>query len=252
MTTIGAIGGASSAWSSMAAARGKMQEKMFEKVDADGSGGIDTAELQGLLDAVAKKTGASSGTDAGQLLAKLDSNGDGSLNSDELAEGMRDILPPPSTMEFAQSRGQEEEGERFSKLDTDGDGSLSQAEFEAGRPSSRMEGPGGMPPPPPPDEAASSGAVQALFKALDTDSDGGISQKESDAFVQQLSAAYESATTTTSTASSADVDSDSDSASASPQLDLAKILATLMLRQYDQIARSGTPQASASTLSLVA
>lgn len=273
MTTIGAIGGASSAWSCMAAARGKMQEKMFEKVDVDASGGIDTTELQGLLDDVAKKTGVSGSTDAGELLAKLDGNGDGSLNSDELAEGMRSILPPPSTMEFAQSRGQDD-SDMFTKLDSDGDGSLSQAEFDAGRPSEPpMGGPGGMRPPPPPGDASSSSAdydpldanedgtvtaaeraagagsteaVQALFKAIDTDGDGSVSQSEGDAFVQQLNSAYEAATTSASSASSADGDT------ASPEIDLAKMLASLMLRQYDQIASGGLAQASASTLSLVA
>jgi Ca2+-binding EF-hand superfamily protein len=189
MTTIGAIGGASAAWSNMAASRARMQDKMFEKVDADGSGGIDTSELQGLLDDVAEKTGVDAGSDATALLSQLDSNGDGSLGSEELAEGMRSILPPPSTMDFAQARASgsddlfskvdadgdgsisEDElqdlvekigthragpsapadatDDAFSRLDSDGDGSLSQAEFDAGRPSSPQGGPAGMPPPPP-------------------------------------------------------------------------------------------------------
>jgi Ca2+-binding EF-hand superfamily protein len=163
----------------------------------------------------------------------MDSDGDGSLSQTELEEGMRSLLPPPSTMDFAQSRSadgdssgddlfgkidtdgdgkvsndelqtlfdkmgvEEDASERFSQLDTDGDGSLSQTEFEAGRPQ------GGMPPPPP--QAADSGdtsetdALQALLAALDTDGDQQVSEEETQSFLDQLNEEQQAAQSTDAT-----------------------------------------------------
>jgi Ca2+-binding EF-hand superfamily protein len=200
---------------------GKDPAELFAKVDSDGSGGVDEAELQTMLDDIAQKTGTSVDGSAGELLSKMDSDGDGSLSQSELDEGMRSLLPPPSTMDFAQARGtdggsggddlfgkidtdgdgevsgtelqalldalgvEEDASEHFGQLDTDGDGSLSQAEFEAGRPQ------GGMPPPPPQAADASgtseADALQALLAALDTDGDQQVSEEEAQSFLDQLS-----------------------------------------------------------------
>lgn len=233
MSSISGISGASSAWSSMIAMRGnrppggKNPAEMFAKVDSDGSGSVDEAELQTMLDDIAQKTGTSVDASAGELLSKMDSDGDGSLSQTELDEGMRSLLPPPSTMDFAQARGadgssggddlfgkidtdgdgkvssdelqalfdkmgvEEDASERFSQLNTDGDGSLSQAEFEAGRPQ------GGMPPPPPPSADAGgtseTDALQALLAALDTDGDQQVSEGEAQSFLDQLTAEQQTA-----------------------------------------------------------
>lgn len=226
MSSISGISGASSAWSSMIAMRGnrppggKDPAEMFAKVDTDGNGSVDEAELQTMLDDISQKTGTSLDASASELLSKMDSDGDGSLSQAELDEGMRNLLPPPSTMDFAQSRGaeggsdgddlfgkidtdgdgkvssdelqtlfdtmgvEEDATERFAELDTDGDGSLSQAEFEAGRPQA-----GGMPPPPPPSADASDSttdALQALLDALDSNGDQQVSNEEAQSFLDQL------------------------------------------------------------------
>lgn len=226
MSSISGISGASSAWSSMIAMRGnrppggKDPAEMFAKVDTDGNGSVDEAELQTMLDDISEKTGTSFDASAGDMLSKMDSDGDGSLSQTELDEGMRSMMPPPSTMDFAQSRGAEGGGddlfgkidtdgdgkvssdelqslfdkmgveedatERFAELDTDGDGSLSQTEFEAGRPH------GGMPPPPPPSADASDSsdsttdALQALLDALDSNGDHQVSDDEAQSFLDQL------------------------------------------------------------------
>lgn len=229
MSSISGISSASSAWSSMIAMRGnrppggKDPAEMFAKVDSDGSGGVDEAELQTMLDDISQKTGTSVDGNAAELLSQMDSDGDGSLSQTELDEGMRSLLPPPSTMDFAQSRGadgesgggdlfgkidtdgdgkvssdelqtlfdkmgvEEDATERFAELDTDGDGSLGQAEFEAGRPQA-----GGMPPPPPPSADASDStdsttdALQALLDALDSNGDHQVSDEEAQSFLDQL------------------------------------------------------------------
>ena len=190
MTSISSVG---SAWSSASLQRSAGQrppEKLLSKLDTDQSGGVDSTELQSLIDDVAQKTGMSLDTSAKDMLAQYDADGDGSLNGEELDGAMKNLLPPPpTTMEFAQSRGmagddlfgkvdsdgdgsvsQDElqgllekmsggtasktgtrSDELFAQLDTDGDGKLSQAEFDAGRPSEQASGTagGGMPPPPP-------------------------------------------------------------------------------------------------------
>lgn len=143
MSTISGVSSASSAWSNVSATRsnrppgGMSPDKMFAKVDADGSGGVDKTELQGLLDKVAQKTGVSNSSSTDQLFSKMDSNGDGSLSKDELGKGMKDIMPPPSTMDFAQSRSDSTDSstsgkdDLFAKVDTNGDGSVSQAEMKS-------------------------------------------------------------------------------------------------------------------------
>lgn len=131
MSTLSGIG--SGAWTARAMPdMSAMRQRMFAKADADGSGGVDEAELQQMLSKVSERTGQDVGQ-ASDLMTKWDSDGDGGLSSDELDTGMKSLMPQPSsTMEFAQMRG----------------------------------GPsmGGMPPPPPPgkegDEGGGVGGVQ--------------------------------------------------------------------------------------------
>lgn len=193
MTSIGSVSGAGSSWQSAGLQRNTSPiaaEKLLSKLDKDNSGGVDSKELQSLIDDVAQKTGVTLDTSAKDILTQYDANGDGALSSEELGKAVKNLLqPPPTTMEFAQSRGmagddlfgkvdsdgdgsvsQDElqgllekmsggtasqtgtsSNELFTKLDTDGDGKLSQAEFDAGRPSGQSADMtgGGMPPPPP-------------------------------------------------------------------------------------------------------
>ena len=135
MSSVNAIGGSSNAWAAANNQRGQMQARMFAKVDADGSGGVDKAELQTMLAEVDKKMGTSNSTSSADLMTKFDADSDGSLSSDELAKGMKDMLPAPSTMDFAQSRSDVQGGEDpsqalFARLDSNGDGSLDSAEVK--------------------------------------------------------------------------------------------------------------------------
>lgn len=174
MSTISGVSGSSNVWAALNTQRNQHQAKMFAKVDTDGSGGVNETELSTMLSDISGKTGTNLG-DSKELFSKMDSNADGQLSSDELDAGMKAVMPPPSTMEFAQSHAiggsngsnddlfakidtdsdgsvskeelqaltdkiKEKTGidvsEDFSKLDTDGNGQLSQTEFDAGRPSS--------------------------------------------------------------------------------------------------------------------
>ncbi|MBB3181712.1 XopAW family type III secretion system calcium-binding effector [Variovorax sp. Sphag1AA] len=172
MSSISGISSASSAWSNMSAMRSQMQAKMFAKADADGSGGVDQTELQGVLDAVAGKTGVASSTSTAELFTKMDSDGDGSLSSDELAQGMQGMMPPPPPS----GDGSGGSDDLFSKVDSDGDGLVSKVEMQLFM-SKMMSG----------DEADGASAStdtsksDELFAKLDSDGDGSLSQSEFDA-----------------------------------------------------------------------
>src|SRR5450830_1920630 len=144
MSTISAVNSSSSSdiWANMKTQRSQMQAKMFAKVDTDSSGGVDKTELLSMLDDVAKKTGVANSASTDQIFSKMDANSDGSLSADELDKGMKDILPQPSTMDFAQSRtssstkatssqGDGDGDDLFSKIDTDGNGSVSKEELQS-------------------------------------------------------------------------------------------------------------------------
>lgn len=191
MSTISGVGGG---WAAMSAMRpmgqAQMQKKMFERTDSDGDGGVSSSELKTLVEDIQSKTGVTLSSSAEDMLASADADGDGALNADELDTLMKDVMPPPpSTMDFAQSRGatssnddlfskvdadgsggldeseftalmdqmaedgvtqESDASERFAELDSDGDGTLTSAEFEAGRPEGPPGGPQGMGGMPPP------------------------------------------------------------------------------------------------------
>ena len=184
MTSISSVSG-SSAWSSMSTQRAQRHspERLLQKIDTDQSGGVDSTELQGLLDKVAEKTGTS--VSASDTLTQFDTDGDGQLGSEELGTAMQSLMPPPSTMEFAQRRSGEAEGtdgttgattrgqagdDLFGKVDTDSDGTVSQTELQA-----LLETMSGG--------TASQTGVSSddLFATLDTDGDGSLTQAEFDA-----------------------------------------------------------------------
>lgn len=175
MSSISGISSASSAWSGMSTMRGHRPPggmdpaKMFAKVDADGSGGVDKSELQSLLDDVTQKTGVSNSTSTDELFSQIDSNGDGNLSQDELGEGMKSIMPPPpSTIDFAQSRSGSGD-DLFGKLDTDGSGAVSQEELQALL--DKVASDHGT-------DSTSASSGSDMFAKLDTDGNGSLSQAE--------------------------------------------------------------------------
>ena len=158
------------AFTAPALAKGRMGT-MFEKIDANGDGYIDRAEIQAARDA---------------RFAAADTNGDGALSSDEMKAARDD----------AQSRhGQGRKGVSFSDIDTDGDGTISQAEFDAAK-SKRAErvkdyrnkrgarmiermdanGDGLIQ-----KSELGGGFADRMFERLDADKDGRISKAEAEA-----------------------------------------------------------------------
>lgn len=187
MTSISGLG--SNAWataqSSQTNRQARMQERMFQKTDSDGSGGVDATELQATLDKVVSKSGISIDTTAADLLTQADANGDGSLSSDELGTAMQSVLPPPpSTMDFAQSRSAGKSGgagdDLFGKVDTDSSGTLDETELQTLL-DHMANGPGSSTTGTTETDSTSSTAAADMLAALDTDGDGSLSESEFDA-----------------------------------------------------------------------
>jgi len=142
MSTIGSIGSGAGAWGSTQTQRaarrpgGMDPGQLFDKVDSDGSGGIDATELQSLLDRMSGTSTGGTGTSADDTLTQFDADGDGSLGQDELEQAMQALRPPTSTLSFAQQRNAESAAvsssgdDLFSKLDTDGSGEVSSDELQ--------------------------------------------------------------------------------------------------------------------------
>ena len=200
MSTISGISSASSAWSEMSSsARSTSRaDRMFAKVDADGSGSVDKTELQGMLDKMAEKSDGNTLGSADDLMTKMDSDGDGSLSQDELDEGMKSLMPKPSsTVDFAQRSGSrppppppgdsDTTGSSTSStdpLDTNGDGTVSAEERAAG---------------------AVKDMVKDLFAAMDSDGDESVSKSEFAAFKEKLDAMFGSVSSTTSASASSSI-----------------------------------------------
>ncbi len=182
MSTISGVSSAYSAWSNMSAMRnsrppgGPSPEEMFAKVDTDGNGSVSKAELQGMLEDISKQTGVTSTSSTDELFSKMDSNSDGSLSQDELGEGMKSVMPPPpSTLDFAQSRSAGSGDDLFSKVDSNSDGSISTEEMASLRElMDKMADPEGT-------SGTATSNDHELFSKLDTDGNGSLSQTEFEA-----------------------------------------------------------------------
>jgi Ca2+-binding EF-hand superfamily protein len=119
---------------------------------------------------------------AEDLLKKLDTNGDGSIDKDELSSALSSDSKDGITVSLSKA---------FGDLDSNDDDSLDVDELAAMTP----------PPPPPMQMDAGSAADQAqdLFSALDTDGDGNISESELTAALQGDDSSSDSNTSTQAT-----------------------------------------------------
>jgi Ca2+-binding EF-hand superfamily protein len=71
----------------------QFKEKMFSKIDSDGSGGIDKTEFSDIAKKMSEMSGSSISVD--DVFPRYDANGDNSLSMDELDSFNKDNPPPP-------------------------------------------------------------------------------------------------------------------------------------------------------------
>jgi hypothetical protein len=86
-------------------------KEVFSRNDSDGDGTLNADELQTLLDEVAAKMGGD-GPTAADLLKKLDGDGDGSVSGAEFEAG-RPQGPPPDMASYTADGTQEQNSRRF-------------------------------------------------------------------------------------------------------------------------------------------
>lgn len=129
----------------------KFQEELLARLDSDGNGAISKDELGTALSSDSKDGITVS---LSQAFGDLDSDDDDSLSADELAAM---TPPPPPPMQPATDLAEHLLG----SLDTDGDGSISTEELSAGL-------------------SSAEGSVDSnqIFDALDTNEDGTVSLEE--------------------------------------------------------------------------
>lgn len=248
--------------------RSGSREGGFERVDRDGSGSVDTRELQSLLDVQAERSG-SSAADAGELIGQLDGDGDGALSSSEMEAG-RDLLMPAaaSTLEFAGQRAGGTAEERFAALDADGSGALDASEFAAGEAEAQggapvqgaaaAQGPrgpgpaGGMPPGPPPvdeeDDEDEIDALQSLSALVDADGDGTLSETERAGFLEALESVTGSMQADATGASSGSGEADGESPGGGSRDEDLRGLVRSLIAYYTQAQADEAASSVGSTL----
>lgn len=145
--------------SASATASKKFQEQLLAKLDTDGDGSISKDELSSAASSDSKDGITVSLSEA---FSSLDSNEDDSLDADELAAIQMPPPPPPGgepATDVAESL--------LSALDIDGDGTINSDELTAGL-----------------DSAGSTADSAQVFDALDTNEDGTVSLEELTASLQ--------------------------------------------------------------------
>ena len=168
----------------------------FTKMDSNTDGKLSSDELaKGLKSlmqpppstmdfAQARSADGPKGSKGSQddLFAKIDTNGDGSIDKAE-SQVLSDKIKAETGKDTS---------DMFGKLDKDGDGKLTKAEFDAGKPKDGVQGaggnkgpggpdgPGGPPPPGGPGGGAgkAESSASTTYDPLDTNQDGTVSEME--------------------------------------------------------------------------
>jgi len=150
----------------------ELADAVISALDADGNGTISSDELSNGL------TSAGSSADSSQIFSALDKNQDGTVSKDELAASLTPQPPQQASSD-----------ELFSSLDAESDGSVSGSELTSALQAGHS--------------STSSDTSAALLKALDSDSSGGVSRDELKAALQAGREQTSDSTTAQSTTSEA-------------------------------------------------
>jgi Ca2+-binding EF-hand superfamily protein len=186
-------------------------DKLFSRLDANGSGGLDATELNKLLDKMASASGASRGASSDATAAAdaavfkaIDTNGDGSISKSELATALQPAagssgsantngtngtgtaggMPPPQPAGGPRrsNDGDGDDGGSVGKSSSSGSasGSASTTSTAATDPLD-TNGDGVVSA-----KERAAGALKDLMRAMDANQNGSVSKEEISAFVTQL------------------------------------------------------------------
>ncbi len=94
MSSVSGCGGVSAASyqnvASTRAAGSQKAQELFAKLDVNGDGSVDASELQSLTDYISQKTGTK--VDSASLMKAIDTDGNGSISSTELSDNTRKLF----------------------------------------------------------------------------------------------------------------------------------------------------------------
>ncbi|MEO7107361.1 MAG: EF-hand domain-containing protein, partial [Rhodoferax sp.] len=185
MSSINGVSGSGNAWAAASTQSANRQSKMFAKVDTNGDGSVDQTELGTMLDKISQKTGVNLG-DTAKVFASMDTNGDGSLSPDELKAGMKTVIDQLPPKSTVDFAQAHQGGGHAGGHHRVGGGSGASAKTSFDPLDTNQDGTVSAAEPASGD--TKTDPLQALFKAIDTDSDGKISQAESTDFTTKLTA----------------------------------------------------------------
>src|SRR5205085_11821428 len=114
VSSVGSAAGysAAAACSTQSRSPAALQEKLFNKLDVNGDGGIDQSELGKFLDYVSSATGSTTQTDTAQLFKTLDANEDGSISKQELTDGAKKLFEQLRTQLASAQSGKADESHK--------------------------------------------------------------------------------------------------------------------------------------------
>ena len=150
--------------------------EMFAKMDTNGDGSVDKAEFTAFGKQMAAKIGKADKSE--EIFAKIDTDGDGKISQAEneaFASQMQAMRPQGGPP----PGGAKSPDEMFAKMDANGDGSVDKAEFEAFF--QQMA-----------NKTESTDESNDLFSQIDTDGDGKISKSESATFAAKMESQMQS------------------------------------------------------------
>ena len=158
------------------------KDDLFQKIDSDGSSGIDKAEFSDFAKMMSEHSGLEIDTE--KVFADYDQDGDGNLSETELDTFRKENAPPPPPPGSMMGRPGVEEtrqalSDLFDSLDSNADGSIDKDEFSAllDQLAPGGTGAGGT---------STSGSIEDLLANFDQDGDDSLNSDELSTFLQNL------------------------------------------------------------------